>query len=66
MNINLLTNLIRLAHLDANTLRQSAIPKTMKQVWNVIGEAEKIAAEETQKALSASGNAIQKEDASAS
>ena len=66
MNINLLTDLIRLARLGANTLGQSAVPETMKQVWNVIGEAEKIAAEETQKALSASENAIQKDDASAS
>lgn len=66
MNISLLTDLIRLARLGANALGQSANPETMKQVWAVISEAEKIAAEENQKALSASGNALQKDDASAS
>ena len=66
MNINLLADLSRLARLGANALGQSAGSETMKQVWTVIGEAEKITSEESQKALSASGNALQKDDASAS
>jgi hypothetical protein len=66
MNINLLTDLTRLARLGANALGQSAGPETMKQVWTVIGEAEKIAEDERQKALYASENAVKTDDASAS